>query len=75
MTNKEQLEFTTKIINSQRDHILEKIKMNAENIESWDGHELRKYIADKYLWGAVGNFEMKGKRKKEYGNTVLINNL
>ena len=42
--------------------------------ENWDGHELRLYLADCFK-AAVMSDCMKGKRLKDYRNTVLINNL
>jgi len=39
--------------------------------ESWDGIELREYLADTIRW----NSPMDKRRKREYNNTVMVNGL
>jgi hypothetical protein len=41
--------------------------------EEWDGLELRQLLADKFASEAT--YDMGRARRKEYNNTVLINNL
>lgn len=38
--------------------------------ETWDGMELREYIADQAKW-----HKMEKRRAKEYRNTVMVNGL
>lgn len=42
--------------------------------EEWDGHELRKFIAD-YFSMHYAFTDLGRKRLKEYKNTCLVNNL
>jgi len=42
--------------------------------ETWDGKELRQYIAEKYA-SCVIKGTLSGKRLKDYKNYVLVNNL
>jgi hypothetical protein len=40
--------------------------------EEWDGFELRQLVADSCQ---NSHFAMKGKRKRNYNNAILVNNL
>lgn len=42
--------------------------------ENWDGVELRQFIADRFSDCVIKGI-LQGKRKKEYQNTMLVNNL
>jgi hypothetical protein len=43
--------------------------------EDWDGHELRQFIADYYQANYIWGTQMTGKRRKDYKNTCLVDNL
>ena len=42
--------------------------------QEWDGIELRQWIADRFQ-GSVFHNILSGKRKRDYKNAVLVNNL
>ncbi len=63
--------FIEDLISSVKNEILSKV----DNMpEEWDGIELRQYISDCFK-EVVFKDTLKGKRKKEYINTVIVNNL
>lgn len=75
MTPVEKRRFINELINNVRKDIFARIR---DMPEEWDGHELRRYIADKFDQSAmtVG----KGRkdyaaRFREYKNAVLVRNL
>lgn len=41
--------------------------------EEWDGHELRQWIADRFRNQI--SIPLEGKRKRDYKNAILVNNL
>lgn len=45
--------------------------------EEWDGHELRRLIADlaDERWASISLCSHPGKRRREYENTRMINNI
>lgn len=66
------IEFIDGALESLKDRIIEKVESMPDE---WDGWELRQYIADKaseLIWTSM---QTDKRRKKEYHNTVLINNL
>jgi hypothetical protein len=68
MTPSEKRLFIRDLCNGLRDSVLKAVPhMPAE----WDGHELREYIA----WKAAANRSpaMKGKREREFRNTITVN--
>lgn len=71
MSNKEQIKFIKELISTVQNHILSKACKFPEN---WDGIELRAFLADKF---SECQFQgtLVGKRKKNYINDCLINNL
>jgi len=72
MDKQEKIRFVTHLMLSVKDKVFDAI--NDEKIpEEWDGHELRQYLADKFSEAAY--VRMDAKRKREYTNTVLVNNL
>lgn len=50
------------------------INLVASMPPEWDGHELRQYLADIAKNNVYGE-TMKGKRLRDYNNTLLVNNL
>lgn len=71
MTKTEQLNFIYALIDNVRADILAR---SSSFPEDWDGVELRQYIADKFTEVCFGSLMTK-QRKREYNNTVLVNNL
>jgi hypothetical protein len=62
--------FIKDLCNNVRDSILKNVeRMPAD----WDGQELRELIAD--VFGGERGRLMTGKRKRDYRNEVLVNNL
>lgn len=74
MNNEDQRKFVDELIENVRNDIQNKISKNCNNIEEWDGKELRQYIAEKFA-DVVIKGTLTGKRKKEYNNTILIYNM
>lgn len=71
MTREEQRTFVTSLTNSIKVHVLEHIEQGRIP-ENWDRFELRQLLADEF---AASTGFLEGNRKKEYRNTVLVNNL
>jgi hypothetical protein len=72
MNKQEKIEFVEGMTNYMKDYIVDLIKKDKIP-DSWDGFELRQFIED----SAKGcNFvHMNKGRKRDYNNTVLVNNL
>lgn len=70
--------FIRELIANVQNDVLDAV---AKMPDDWDGHELRRYIADKFEDSAitVGRKGHYGKpyarRFRDYQNTVLVNNL
>jgi hypothetical protein len=64
--------FVYELIGSVVDDVMTAID-EGKIPEEWDGHELRKFLADKFA-GQVAD-AMKSTRLREYKNTVIVNNL
>lgn len=69
MTKDEQLRLVDELINNVRKDIVAHLK---DIPETWDGIELREYIAEKFNRQKAS---MSLKRKREYNNYILVNNL
>lgn len=68
MTYDEKRAFITELCNNTRDAIM----ANADRMpDSWDGIELREYIAERFRENAYG-FNRRGRRWNDYRNTTLI---
>lgn len=65
--------FVHSIVDDLKKSILAKVDQMPDN---WDGLEIRQFIKDYYTqhYAHVGT-AFTGKRKKEYNNEILINNL
>jgi len=73
MTIPDKIQFVNELIESVRHDIIKKIERS--NIpDEWDGIELRQYMADRFN-DVVISGTMSRTRKREYNNSVLINNL
>lgn len=72
MERHEKIEFVNDLMNCYKQLIVYKI--NSGKIpDTWDGIELRQYIIDTFKGCKLG--EMSIKRKRDYKNTVFVNNL
>ncbi len=72
MTKQEKIHFVTDLTNSLQTRLVQNIKA-GKIPEDWDGIELRELIAELVQRQRVANF--KGRRKRDYRNTMLVNNL
>jgi hypothetical protein len=73
MDKLEKIEFIKSIADSITNEIIDKIQDNSIP-KNWDGIELRWILKDKFsqvVWKNTGSL----KRKREYNNTVLVNNI
>jgi hypothetical protein len=74
MTKEDQLEFIKELADNAITEITNKIN-NDKIPESWSGIELRWYLAEKFQDCVFGEYMKMSKRKREYKNTVLGENL
>lgn len=75
MTLEERKEFIDGLCENVKAEMLYKAKQMPD---TWDGHELRQYIRDKFagvVWGVSPMNDRRSKRRKDYENTMLITNL
>lgn len=70
MTKKEKIKFINQLINNVKKEI---IACTNKMPMKWNGYELRQYIADRFNECSYKNMGII--RKKEYDNTILIENL
>jgi hypothetical protein len=69
LTRQEQIELVRELTTSIADDVIGNI--NRGHVpEDWDGIELRQLLADKFRQSVC---QMRGSRKREYENTVLVN--
>lgn len=73
MNRNHQMVIVHDLINGLRDDVIRAIK-DGRIPEEWDGFELRQYITDKAKEVILAG-TMDRRRKREYRNTVLTNNL
>lgn len=72
MTSNEQREFVESICNDLKESLLKKLPKIPED---WDGHEIRQWILDYYSDNYVIGTALSGGRKRDYKNTIIVNNL
>lgn len=78
MTDQEKIRFLRELTDNV---VAEAIRRVPDMPDDWDGHELRRYLADKFddaamTVGRKGPFGKDyAKRTKAYRNTVLVSNL
>ena len=74
MTPIQKRAFIDELVNNVHSAIVDKIDAMPDD---WDGHELRRYIADKFDDSAmtIGRDKSYARRFKAYKNEVLIRNL
>lgn len=65
-------QFVHQIMSDLKHEILKRVDRMPEE---WDGHEIRQFILDYYSQNYLIGDALRGKRKKEYKNTILIENL
>jgi len=70
MTQQEKRRFINELMTTLKRDILAKV---PDMPEQWDGHELRRYIADRAIDCCF--IPMQGKRAKEYKQAVITRNL
>ena len=70
MTKEEQLEFIDNFLDQMKSFLKANIAKNK--LENWDGIELRQYCSDSFK---EQTYEMDRKRKRDYQNTVIINDM
>lgn len=70
MTRKEQEQFVKDLTKTVRDSLLGDLPRVPED---WDGNELRQWIADRFKNQVTS--PLKGKRKRDYKNAVIVKNL
>lgn len=71
MTRAEQETFVRELSASVLESIVAKIEAGSVPAD-WDGHELRRLLADKFEEQTT---KLAPKRNREYKNAVLVNNL
>lgn len=77
MTRIEQVNFVLALCQAVRKDVVAQID-DGKIPEGWDGHELRRLLADRFEDSAQMSRPMRdkrGKRYREYANTKLLNNL
>lgn len=72
MTKQEKVDFVTEICDRHWLFIINNIQ-DGKVPEEWNGLELRQYIIDTFKGCKLG--EMSIERKRDYKNTVIVNNL
>ena len=68
----EKIGLVNDLVDSVKAKIIDAIK-NGKIPDDWDGHELRRLIADRF--GEVAYIKMDRRRLKDYKNVVLTQNL
>lgn len=71
MTLQEKESFIRELIAAMEKRMLKCVERMPED---WDGVELRQFIADTAQYNIMPHL-LKGKRKREYENAKMINNL
>ena len=78
MTPFQRRNFIDELVNNVHSNIVEKLYSMPDD---WDGHELRRYVADKFMdeSSTLGCPGYRGRpyarRFRAYKNAVLVNNL
>ncbi len=71
MEKSAQIEFVKTLCDNVMEVVIAQIK-NGNIPHNWDGFELRWYLAEKFN---QQTYQHSRRRKREYNNTVLVNNL
>ena len=73
MTRNEQAKFVRKLVEAVNRELLQDIE-KGKVPEDFEGMELRQLLADRFRRAVFGGI-LVGKRKKDYLNAVLVNDL
>ncbi len=73
MTQNDQMLFVYQLSNSIIHELIQQI-IRGNIPREWDGIELRELLAEKFARETHHEL-MRGKRKKDYNNAVIVNNL
>ena len=73
MKTSDQVNFIKELSNNVTSELLSDVQA-GKTPDTWDGVELRKLLADRFA-RVVFLGTLTGKRKREYNNTVLVNDL
>lgn len=71
MNAKDKKTFLKNLCNSVRDELIGKVNKMPED---WDGIELRQLLAEKFHRETHSRL-LTGKRKRDYNNTIIVENL
>lgn len=71
MTHREQKRFIRELVKNVQKSLLENV---SKHPVSWDGHELRRLIAERFKQADFGT-GLEGARGRAYRNDVIVNNL
>jgi hypothetical protein len=71
MQTSEKIIFIRELIGNVQKDILSQV---GKMPDSWDGIELRRYIADKFEEANIKR-TMTPQRKREYNNTIIVNGM
>jgi len=77
MDQPRQEQFVNELVENIRRDVVRQI-MTGRIPSEWDGHELRQLLADRFTQSASLSDDMRNKRSKrrrDYENTVIVNNL
>jgi len=74
MTKKNKIRFVENLTGSIKSKIISKIE-SGKIPDSWNGFELRQLLADKFTSESWLMPNKKMKRRRDYENTVIINNI
>ena len=74
MTYDEKMHFVAELIEGVRKDIFLKVPLMPEE---WDGHELRRYIADRFELAVLGDYmtNKKSARYRAYRNVINTTNV
>jgi hypothetical protein len=72
MTKTEQEQLIISLTQNLQSDLLKKVDKMPEN---WDGHEIRRFVLDYFQTNYVIGTALNGKRKREYNNTIIVENL
>lgn len=73
MNRDEQIKFVKELTNTITIWLISDIEA-GKTPETWDGIELRQFIADRYA-ASVFKGLLVGTRRREYNNTIRVNDL
>jgi hypothetical protein len=72
MNRSDKKQLILSVCDSLREDLVKKIEYLPDE---WDGHEIRKWIADYYTTNYVIGSSLIGRRLKDYKNDIIVKNL